>query len=100
MPIYEFITDDGSIVEELCEAPPKGPRIGDQISVDGRRLTRVASSAQVGAHVGTAVHGYPYTSLSMPRWSKGCKHTKDGKPIINSQRHERQVMARLGRQRD
>lgn len=99
MPEYVFQKDDGEEVE-LFYPMKDAPAIGSQISLDGVTLTRVASSSQVSAAVGVATHGYPYTSLSMPRWSKGCKHTKDGKPIIQSQRHERQVMSLLGRSRD
>lgn len=36
---------------------------------------------------------YPYTSSVLPRFMKGCRHTRDGKPIIESKAHERNVMA-------
>jgi hypothetical protein len=36
---------------------------------------------------------YPYVSNQLPRGMKGCRHTKVGKPIIESKTHERNIMA-------
>ena len=36
---------------------------------------------------------YPRVSFTLPRWMKGCEHTRDGKPIVRDKAHERNIMA-------
>lgn len=94
---YEFTDDDGNLVE--IEMPMRdAPSIGSIIERDGRRLTRIASAMQVDP--GTNRSQYPYVSNSLPRNLAGCKTTKLGKPIVESKRHEREVMARHGYEKD
>lgn len=94
---YEFTDVDGNIVE--IEMPMRdAPSIGSIIERDGRRLTRIASAMQVDP--GTNRSQYPYVSNSLPRNLVGCKATKLGKPIVESKRHEREVMARHGYEKD
>tara|TARA_Y100001937_G_scaffold128765_1_gene207748 strand:- start:3369 stop:3671 length:303 start_codon:yes stop_codon:yes gene_type:complete len=100
MPMYEFSREsDGKIVElhyNMADAPP----IGSVIEQDGERLTRIVSNSQISAAVEVVTHQYPYVSRSMPRNVPGCETNKHGQPIISSQRHEREVMNRLGLERD
>jgi len=94
---YEFTDDDGNLIE--IEMPMReAPSIGSIIERDGRRLTRIASAMQVDP--GTNRSQYPYVSNSLPRNLTGCKTTKLGKPIVESKRHEREVMARHGYEKD
>lgn len=94
---YEFQDDSGNVVE--IDFPMReAPSIGSIITHEGRRLTRIASSMQVDP--GTNRHQYPYVSNSLPRRLEGCKSDRLGKPIIMSKRHEREVMARHGFEKD
>lgn len=94
---YEFEDPDGNVVEidlRMAEAPP----IGGIIERDGRSLRRIASLPQVDP--GTNRGQYPYVSHSLPRRLAGCRTTRQGKPIIESKRHERNVMAQHGYAKD
>ena len=52
-------------------------------------------SAQVAAAM-----KYPYVSSRLPHNLEGCPADSKGKPVILSQRHEREVMSRHGYIRD
>jgi hypothetical protein len=96
MPIYLFRTEDGELVEHHFPSR-KAPRIGKTVMIGGQRCTRAPSF-----RVGTAPESksnYPYLSNSLPRTTKGCKMKADPKtgrkkPLIESRRHEREVMAK------
>lgn len=94
---YEFLDSEGNVVE-LDMRMGDAPAIGDIITHDGRELRRVASIPQVDP--GTNRHQYPYVSHALPRRMAGCKTTREGKPIIESKRHERNVMAQHGLAKD
>lgn len=95
--IYEFLDPDGNVVE--IDFPMReAPSIGSIINHEGRTLTRIASTPQVDP--GTNRHQYPYVSTSLPRRLEGCKTNRQGKPIIMSKRHERNVMAQHGFEKD
>jgi len=94
---YEFLDSDGNVVE--IEMPMRdAPSIGSIIEHEGRALTRIASAMQVDP--GTNRHTYPYVSNALPRNLEGCKTNRIGKPVIMSKRHEREVMARHGFEKD
>jgi hypothetical protein len=94
---YEFLDVEGNVVE--IEMPMRdAPSIGSIIEREGRVLTRIASAMQVDP--GTNRHMYPYVSNALPRNLEGCKSTRIGKPVIMSKRHEREVMARHGFEKD
>ena len=100
MPMYEFKREsDGKIVEVFFNMA-NAPSIGSVIEEDGEKLTRIVSDSQISAAVEVVTHQYPYVSRSMPRNVPGCETNKHGQPIISSQRHEREVMDRLGLERD
>lgn len=97
MPLYPFRTQSGETVE-LHFAMADAPSIGTTITRDGRRLTRIASDAQIDpAH---NRHQYPYVAFNLPRNLPGCGATRIGEPIIRSKRHEREIMARHGYVKD
>lgn len=94
---YEFIDETGNVVE-IAMSMRDAPSIGSIITHEGRQLTRIASSMQVDP--GTNRHQYPYVSSSLPRRLEGCKTNRQGKPVIMSKRHEREIMARHGFEKD
>jgi len=94
---YEFLDESGNVVE-LEMLMRDAPSIGTIITHDGRRLTRIASMMQVDP--ATNRHQYPYVSTSLPRNLEGCGTTRHGKPIVMSKRHEREIMARHGFEKD
>jgi hypothetical protein len=95
---YEFQDPDGNVVE--IDMPMRdAPSIGSIIERDGVRLTRVPSlSVQVDP--ATNRSQYPYVSQALPRNLAGCKTAKGGKPIVESKRHEREIMSRHGYVKD
>jgi hypothetical protein len=70
--------------------------------IDGRKVSRIICPPQL-CGVERKTWGYPYVSNALPTTIKGCKmvqqKNKNGslsrpKPLIESRRHEREVMAR------
>ncbi len=95
--LYEFLDADGNVVEiamSMRDAPP----IGSIIEHEGRQLTRIVSDMQVDP--GTNRSQYPYVSHALQRRLEGCKTTRDGKPVVMSKRHEREIMSRHGFEKD
>jgi len=69
--------------EEICELPVQTVR-------------RIASFSLDSGGIARKTWGYPFVSHALP---KGCcpdSCTADGKPIVKSQRHERDILARTG----
>lgn len=101
MPTYEFMAEDGSIIEEThsIKAIPK------QIVRDGKRYKRVAFSPSNkiffnDAQVRTSIEGYPREDITFPKGDLGHGVGPHGNPIIQSQAHEREVMAKHNMWRD
>lgn len=95
--IYEFKDQNGNHVE-LSMSMAEAPSIGAIITHEGRTLTRVASAMQIDP--ATNRSQYPYVSTALPRKLEGCRTDRSGKPIIESKRHERNIMARHGFEKD
>lgn len=93
MPHYDYQAKDGETIErfyEMSKAPAR-------IKVRGKTFAKVISGGVVnGRQISTATWGYPRVSNQLPKWLAGCKHDKKGRPIITSQRHERQLTSRHG----
>jgi len=97
MPIYEFICDQNGEILERFYKMGSAPETFDR---EGYRFRRNWGSIQgVSEQVATA-QKYPYASNRLPRNMKGCPVTKEGKPIITSQTHEREIMARHNLERE
>lgn len=94
--LYPFQKPDGTVIEASFPMV-NAPRIGDYVTIDGERCRRVASTTQVGVNPSAT---YPYVSSQLPRNLSGCKVDRLGKPIITSRRHEREIEARHGYERD
>ena len=97
--IYEFVNDRTGDAVELSFSMNTVPSIGEIIEHEGEKLRRIAG-CQVDAGMEAKVHGYPYVSSSLPRNLKGCDTNRQGKPIVTSRRHEREVISRHGYSRD
>jgi hypothetical protein len=98
VPSYAFIDESTGKSCELVFAMKDAPPIGATVEVDGKRLVRVVSDFQVDP--ATNRSQYPYVSSSLPRRLAGCKTNSQGKPIIESRRHERNVMAQHGYEKE
>ena len=94
MPMYEFQTPDGDVVEKFI--PMKdAPDFGEVVDVDGVPCKRIASPSAVSRPTWT-----PYVSSRLPKNLPGFECTKSGKPIISSQAVERNAASKLGWSRD
>ena len=97
MPLYPFINEAGETAEFMFSMKD-APSIGTTVTVDGQEWIRVASDYQVDP--GTNRYQYPYVSNALPRKLKGCPRNSQGKPIIMSRRHERNIAAMHGYAKD
>jgi hypothetical protein len=85
MPMYEFKTDDGGILEKHFSIKD-APSIGSRRVIDGQRCTRVVStSPQVRSEF------KPYSSPTLPKGYPGCPTDRRGYSIVTSRDHERQI---------
>lgn len=98
MPVYPFRDEATGRTVEVFFAMTDAPAIGSTVEHDGRRLTRLVSAFQVDP--ATNRSQYPYVSNALPRRLPGCRTNRQGKPIIESRRHERNVMAQHGFEKD
>jgi|TARA_R110002051_G_scaffold275276_1_gene336297 hypothetical protein len=97
--IYEFMNEATGEPKELHYRMGEAPMIGEIVELQGTRYRRVAS-CNIDAGLAAKVHGYPYVSNSLPRNLAGCETNKQGKPIISSTTHERNVMSQHGYVKD
>lgn len=98
MPIYEFQSEDGEVIERvhpMREAPP----IDSVIEVDGKKYKRIASGGVSVEAAKVNCNKYPYFSMRHGAFMPGAKHDKQGRSFIESPTHEREWMAKnnLGR---
>ena len=94
MPVYLFRDEKGIEVESYYRYED-APRIGDTVDIGGSKCTRVASFIIDSAGIERKTHKYPYVSRALPRNLTGVNnYDKQGRPIIRSQSHERDVAAR------
>ena len=99
MPTYSFTNtatgEDVRLVFSMADAPS----IGDEIQ-KGTVTYRRLPEKDIQVDVGVIRNMYPYLSQSLPRNLEGCDTNKQGKPIIMSRRHEANIAARHGYERD
>ena len=55
---------------------------------------------KINADYQSAANKYPYVSHRLPRNMPGAPHDSSGKPVVLSQRHEREIAARQGLRRE
>lgn len=94
MPIYAFKTASGQEVESYFPAD-EAPSIGSEVEINGALCTRVPSFVLDSAGISRKTHQYPYVSRALPRKLPGVgDYDNQGRPVIRSQSHERDVAAR------
>lgn len=94
MPSYSFLNESTGEQSELWFAMADAPSIGSTVSIDGIEYVRVVGDYQIDT--GANRSQYPYVSNSLPKNLSGMKADRNGKPVIMSKRHEREVMAQHG----
>jgi predicted nucleic acid-binding Zn ribbon protein len=102
VPTYEFECQCGhkeDRVISIRQAPPLGvrepcPRCRDITLERALSVPTIADAA-----LRATIKGYPYVSRRH-QGLPGCRETTDGHPIIESQSHEREVMAQTGMVRE
>tara|TARA_R100000664_G_scaffold2132_1_gene5500 strand:- start:1830 stop:2132 length:303 start_codon:yes stop_codon:yes gene_type:complete len=100
MPVYAFQTNSGEEVESFFSFDD-APSIGDKVIIDGVECTRIASFILDSAGIERKTHKYPYVSRALPRNLSGVgNYDKQGRPVIRSQAHERNVAAEHGYVKD
>lgn len=88
MPEYAMQSPSGE-VRDFFYPMREAPSIGETVEIDGQTWTRLPSAAHIG--VEPARSRYPIESISLPPTVPGCKISKNGRPIIRSQEHARQI---------
>lgn len=99
MAVYQFQATDGMIIEEEYPmAGPKHPKMGKRIVRNGKTYKRILSTGISIDDAGIAMDniGYPRVSRAMKKGLSGAEHDKDGRPIIESKRHEKSMCERHG----
>ncbi len=98
--IYTFRDERTGQTVDLDFPRGKAPKIGKVIQRNGRRLRRLFCGYLAVAQISRGVWGWPFRSESLPRGC--CPESQDdkGRPIIKSQAHEREVLARTGYERE
>ena len=101
MPRYEYMTDEGRIIEAvkpMAEADPVGAvvELADP-QRDGASVlaTRIYSRPRLQGDPWK-----PYVSERLPRNMPGVPCTPDGKPIVTSRQQEREICAKFGYERE
>lgn len=101
MPTYEFIADDGEVIEEIHSIKA----IPQEIERNGKRYKVAAFSRGNITSVNTAqvesvVHGYNREDVTFPKGDLGYGVGPHGNPIIKDRQHEREICAKYGFRRD
>lgn len=78
---------------------PESPVCEHCGSTDTHRDYR-AEGNKVNAEQVKSGQQYPYASRRLPRGLEGCPTDSEGRTVIQSPRHEREVMARHGYERE
>jgi hypothetical protein len=99
MPLYLFedVTTEERV--RLAYTMADVPSCGDTIAMGDTEYRRLPET-DFQVDVGAIRWKYPYVSQSLPRNLDGCKTNRQGKPIIESRRHEANVAAKHGYERD
>lgn len=94
--IYVFRDEITGAKVDLDFPSASAPKIGKVIRRNGRRLRRIVSCRLAVDQIARVAGKYPFRSESLPRGC--CPDSQDakGRPIIRSQRHEREFLPRTG----
>ena len=99
MPMYPFVDTTTGQETELFFSMSGVPSIGEEHRNEDGKFRRLPS-LDTQIDVGVIRNMYPYLSQSLPRNLEGCDTNKQGTPIITSRRHEANVAAMHGYERD
>ena len=100
MPTYTYRCEHTGRVQEMIQPMSEAVPIGAVITIGDVQWRRLADSMQLSRGIASTTHGYPYTAKSLPRNIEGATSNSKGQPIITSRKHEREVQARHGLERD
>ena len=98
--LYTFKNEATGELVDLPYSSDSVPRIGEEIQHEGQTLVRVFSGLINSEAVARVTHQYPFVSRSMPKGSVPDSCDKEGRPVIRSRAHEREVFARTGYRRE
>lgn len=94
MPVYCFKNSNGEDIESYFSYDD-APKIGDTVEIDGMECTRIPSFILDTSGIERKTHKYPYVSRALPRNLSGVgSYDSQGRPVIRSQSHERDVASR------
>ncbi len=100
MPQYEFMDDNGRIIEAFFSMKDV-PDIGQVVDVpDPDHHGQTIQATRIMSMPQAQQVWKPYISNRLPRNLKGVPCTPSGKPIINTQAQERDIMRRFGYERE
>lgn len=99
MPIYEFQSEDGVVIDEWFSASD-APRVGEVIERDGVKYTRIYSTSTYGRVENDGYH----VARSLPRWTpkhpgEKCPYPRvneRGQPMFANKKEIREFEARSG----
>jgi hypothetical protein len=101
MPTYQYITDDGRVIEAHRPMREAGPIGGVEKIHDPESGKIVAATKLPPQHLEAGSDNWkPYISNRLPRHLAGVPCTPSGKPIVTSRKQERNIMARHGYERE
>ena len=94
MPTYEYFCESCSHTVDRFERMTPTPPVGVCPACNAKALVRKIGCGVIATARIKASNQYPYVSHSLPRKKlKGLPHDSHGRPIIESARVEREVMA-------
>lgn len=96
MPTYAYRCSSCSFAEDRFERMTKAPAPCACPACKAPTFERQIGAGVIADARLRASNQYPYTSRRLPLNMKGCRHDGYGHPIIESQRHEREIMAGAG----
>lgn len=89
MPTYEFVGDDGTVIEAVLSI--RSPQAdGAPLVRDGKTYRRIMSSPPIRKEFPT------YVSYALPKHWPGCKCDPKGRPVIESRAQERRIAQESG----
>ena len=97
--IYEFIDDDGELIEANFPMTD-APKIGGAYVVTNAAGVQVPATRIVSAPVVRGDPWKPYVSSRLPRNLAGVNCTPAGKPIIETRAQERNIAAKFEMERE
>lgn len=100
MPIYEFMTDSGKLIEKRFSVAEM-PEVGRVVTLEDPDTGEPVEATRIFSMPSKPTEMWkPYVSSRLPRNLEGVPCTPSGKPIITSQAQERNICARFGYERE